>query len=321
MWEFSVFRALGLLLRTLPYVLFRASVVIGIAAALLLAAGLGAGIGQAFSGLRPAVPASTFAFWGGATGLCLVALAVLALRGRILHRVGVGHLALMVEVLDRRPVPVLGNQPALGRSLTAERFGDAAALTALDRLVRGVIRTATGLVDDLLVGTVPVAPLDRAVRATGLHLRLAQGLLESVVLAHALRTRSENAWEAAHDGLVLYTQNARPIMATALGLSLTGWVLAGAVAIGVLPAALSLAALLPDVPGTALLLALVFGWALKATLYDPFAQACLLQLHLRLTRDQDPLPEWRGRLTQVSDKFRQLGERALRWQPRAAPDA
>lgn len=321
MWEFSLFRALGLMVRTSPFLLYRAAVHLGLAAGLVVAAGAGAGIGHVVGGLADETARTSTTVWGGALGLGLGALVVHVLRGRILYHLTAGHLVAMVDALDGRRIPFGRGQIAQARSIVVERFGDVPAMIALDKLVRGVIRTATGLVDGLLVDILPVTAIDRLARAAGVHLRLALGLIDGVVLAHATRTRSENAWEAAHDGLVLYTQNARPMMVNALWLSLVGWALAGLVAVAALSPAATVAAVLPQVPWTGPLLAAVFGWAVKAALYDPFALACMLQLHLRLTEDQEPLPEWRGRLTQVSDKFRLLGERALGWRSGSAQDA
>lgn len=320
MWEFSIFRALGLMIRTWPFVLMRVAIHLVIAAFLVIAARAGAVAGQALSGNMGPVGMSA-ALWGGLAGFLLGTLAVVFLRGRLLHRMTAPHLAALVEALDRRPLPFGRRQVALANAIVVERFGDARAFTMLDTLVRSVIRTATGLVDGLLTDILPVSALDRLARASGAQRRLTLGLIDAVVLAHATRTRSENAWEAAHDGLVLYTQNARPLMVNAVWLSLVGWALAGLVALAAVSPATVLAGALPGVSGAVPFVAVVFGWALKAALYDPIAMACMLQLHLRLTQDQDPLPEWRGRLTQVSDKFRQLGERALGWRAGGVQDA
>lgn len=321
MWDFSIFRALGLVIRTLPFIVLRASVYLGIAAAVAVAAGAGAGLGHALGSLADATAQGSTAVWGGVVGLGLAAALVHLLRGQVLYGVTAGHLALMVEALDGRRLPFGRGQIVRARAIVRDRFGEAPALVALDKLVRGVIRTATGLVDGLLVDILPIRALDRLSRATGLHLGLAGGLIDGVVLAHAARTRSENAWEAAHDGLVLYTQNARPMLGAAVWLSLVGWALAGLVFLAALSPATSVAALLPQVTGAGPLLAALLAWTAKAALYDPFALAYMLQLHLRLTQDQEPLPEWRGRLTQVSDKFRTLGERALGWSAGATQDA
>ncbi len=309
MWDFSVFRALGLLLRTFPFVLFRIAICLAIAVALALGGLAGSAVEQLFGNAAGTVGA----VWGGAAGLLVVAALIHLRRDRLLFVVKAGHIALMVEALDGRRLPVSIGQIGLARAVVSERFVEARSLLALDRLIRAVIRTATRMVDGLLEGFLPLALLDRLVRSTGLHLRLAMGLIVAVVLGHAIRSRSENAWEAAHDGLVLYTQNARPLLTSAVSLQLVGWGLAGVLVLALLSPAATAAAFLPSVPGAALLLAALSAWVAKAALYDPFATACMLQLHLRLTEAQEPLPEWRGRLTQVSDKFRQLGERALGW--------
>lgn len=314
MWEFSVIRALGLLLRTLPLGVCRAAICLAIAGGLVAAAGIGAALGQAAFGLGED---RTAAGWGALLGLGFGVITFRLLRGRLLWPLTAAQIAAMVELLDRRPMPIGRGQVAQARALVRQRFGDAPSLRALDRLVRGVIRTATGLVDGLLVELVPIPALDRLARATGSHLVLTLDLIDGAILAHALRTRSENAWEAAHDGLVLYTQNARTLLTNAFWLALTGWVLAGLLFLATLSALASSV----WVPGVGLLLAAIFAWAVKSAVYDPFALACLVQLELRLADGQDPLPEWRGRLTQVSDKFRQLGDRALRWTAVEAQDA
>ena len=318
MFDFSVFRALGLLIRTMPFVLLRLGWFMAAGAGVGFLAAGGAWLGHRAAGGEVLSPG---AGWGAVAGVAVAALVLGASRKRMMYSLVSGHLAAMVAALDRQPLPFLGGQIATARAIVADRFGDEAALGALDRLVRGVIRTATRLVDDLLRDILPVAVIDRLLRASGVQMALSRGLIEGVVLAHAVRTRSENAWEAAHDGLVLYTQNARPLMANAVWLALTGWGLAGLLALAALPWANVLAAYLPWLPGAAILLALICGWVVKGAVYDPFAQACILQLHQRLTEGQEPLPEWRGRLTQVSDKFRLLGERALGWRTGLAQDA
>ncbi|HLQ20363.1 MAG TPA: hypothetical protein VK146_15420 [Tabrizicola sp.] len=310
MWEFGFFRALGLLVRTLPFLVYRAVVCLGIALVLAFGAATGALIGGLFAAVDGE---ATFAVWGALAGLLLVGGLIQTRRARLLYSLRARHIALMVEALDHRPVPFSTGQFNLAGTLVATRFRDIEAFSALDRLISSVVRTATRMVDGLLEGILPVSILDRLVRGTGLHIWLARPLIEAAILSHSLRTRSENAWEAAHDGLVLYTQNARAMMGTALWLQWVGWAIAGLVLLVALGPAATLAAQLPPVAGTATLLAVLIAGAVKAALYDPFAVACMVRLHRQLTEGQEPLGEWRGRLTQVSDKFRQLGERALGW--------
>jgi hypothetical protein len=140
-----------------------------------------------------------------------------------------------------------------------------------------------------------------------------------VILAHAIRERSENAWEAAHDGLVLYAQNARPMLVNAAWLTLFTWVLSFVVfALMIAPAALVIWLLPGDSTAGMFIFAVVFAWATKVALIEPFALACMLQVFFKVTEGQEPKPEWRGKLAQASAKFRTLGERALGWRPTPA---
>jgi hypothetical protein len=226
----------------------------------------------------------------------------------------------MVEYLDGRPLPYGQGQIAYARAVVTERFGQASALFALDRLVRGVIGVITGLAEGLMT-LLPIPGLNQVFGIIRAWLRLSVGLVDEVILAHAIRTRSENAWEAAHDGLVLYAQFARPMLINAAWLTLISWSLAVAVFAFMLAPAAALIWLLPgEASAGVYVFALIFAWAVKAALIEPFALACMLQVFFSVTEGQEPSPEWRGRLTQISDKFRHLGERAVGWSPDGRPD-
>jgi hypothetical protein len=320
MWDFSIVRAFGLLLRTLPFLIFRALVYFGIAVALILITGAGAGVGYGVGFFGDDDFQSTSAFWGGAAGFGLTAGVVFFLRDYLLYLVKAGHIAVMVEYLEGRPVPLGQGQIAFARQVVTERFGQASALFALDQLVKGVINVITGLIEGVMA-IVPIPGLNRVMGLLRAYLRMAVGLVDEVVLAHAIRTRSENAWEAAHDGLVLYAQNARPMLANAAWLTLVTWILAALVFVVMLAPAAAIATFLP-VDGRAgmFVFAVIFAWAVKAAVIEPFAMACMLQAFFSVTAGQVPLPEWRGRLTQVSDKFRKLGETAVGWEPHPPPN-
>src|SRR5690606_21330322 len=59
--------------------------------------------------------------------------------------------------------------------------------------------------------------------------------------------------------------------------------------------------------------ALIFAWAVKAALIEPFAIACLMQVYFRTVEGQVPDPEWDERIGGVSRKFNEIKERAARW--------
>jgi hypothetical protein len=222
-----------------------------------------------------------------------------------------GHIAVMVELLDGRKIPGGRSQIAYARSVVNERFGQASALFALDQLIKGVVNVVTGLMQGMM-SLLPIPGLDRLMGVVRAYLRLAVGLVDEVILGHAIRSRSDNAWEAAHDGLVLYAQNARPMLGAAAWLTLITWVMSALIFILMLGPAAAVAYLLPgDGSAGLFVFAVLFAWAVKAALIEPFALACLLQVFFAETSDQVPSAEWRGRLTHLSEKFRKLGEQAV----------
>mgnify|MGYP001179604856 CR=1 FL=1 len=316
MWDFSIARALGLMIRTAPFLIFRALVYFGIAAAMVIVTGAGAGAGYGIGLFGDDEFRTTSTMWGGIAGFGLTVGVIFFLRDYLLYMVKAGQIAVMVEYLDGKPLPYGQGQIAYARRVVSERFGQASALFALDRLVRGVIAVITGLVQGVMT-ILPIPGINQIMGAVRAYLKIAVGLVDEVILAHAIRTRSENAWEAAHDGLVLYAQNGRAMLMNAAWITLISWLMAIVVFLVMLAPAAGLVWMLPgEASGGTFIFALIFAWAVKAAVIEPFALACMLQVFFKVTEGQEPQPEWRGRLTQISDKFRQLGERAVGWSPR-----
>lgn len=321
MWDFSVFKALGLMVRTAPFLIFRALVYFAVTSALIIVTGAGAGIGFAVGLSGDADFQASSTFWGGAATFGLMVGVIFFFRDTLLYLVKAGHIAVMVDLMAGKKVPYGHGQLAYAKGAVAERFGQSSALFALDQLIKGVISVITGLMEGLFT-ILPIPGLDRLVAALRAYLRMSVGLVDEVILGHAIRTRSENAWEASHDGLVLYAQNAKAMMVNAGWLTLVSWVLAALVFVGMLaPAAVVVGLFAGDSSAGIYVFAVVFAWAIKVALIEPFAIACMLQVFFNVTEGQDPNPEWRGRLTQISDKFRELGEKAVNWRPDPASDA
>ena len=59
--------------------------------------------------------------------------------------------------------------------------------------------------------------------------------------------------------------------------------------------------------------ALIFAWAVKAALIEPFAIAAMMEVYFRTTDGQTPDPAWDQRIGEVSRKFRDLKEKAANW--------
>ena len=176
-----------------------------------------------------------------------------------------------------------------------------------------MVNAVTGLVQGILT-FIPIPGLDRIMGVVRAYLRLAVGLVDEVILAHALRTRAENPWKSAQEALVLYAQNARPMLINAAWLTLIVWILAFVVFLLMLGPAAAVVYLLPGKATAAMLVfAVLFAWAVKAALIEPFALACLLQVYFKETEGEVPNPEWAAKLESASGKFRKMGERAISW--------
>ncbi|HMO72469.1 MAG TPA: hypothetical protein PKC84_12670 [Paracoccaceae bacterium] len=313
MWDFSLGEALRLMVRTAPFLVFRMVVYFGVTAVLILATGTGAGFGWGIGLAGDEAFRATSTVYGGIAGFGIAAGIIFFLRDYLLYIVKAGHIAVMVEMMQGGQVPGGQGQIDHARKVVTERFGQASALFALDQLIKGVVAAITGLVQGLLA-ILPIPGLDRIMVVVRAWLRLAVGLVDEVILAHAIRTRATNPWASAREALVLYGQNARPMLVNAAWLALFVWGLSFGVFLLMLAPAAFVVWLLPGTwSAGGFVFALVFAWAVKAALIEPFAIACLLQVFFRVTEGQTPDPEWEARLTSASAKFRTLGERAVAW--------
>ena len=240
-------------------------------------------------------------------------------REYILYIVKAGHIAVLVELIEAKPMPEGRSQIEHGRVVVTERFAQASVLFAVDQLIKGVLRAITGLVRGILT----ILPIPGVRQLTGiLHafLRVAIGFIDEVILAYAIKTGSTNPWASAKDALVLYGQNYKVMLKNAAWLAIIVYLLSFVVFLVMLAPAALVVYLMPGAwAAGGFLFALLFSWAVKAALLEPFAITCLMQVYFKTIEGQQPDPEWDARLEQMSKKFRDLKARAFGSQAR--PDA
>ncbi|TDQ60406.1 hypothetical protein ATL17_3293 [Maritalea mobilis] len=311
MWDFSFSKSMGLMRQTAPFLLFRMAVYFIVAVSIVLITGTGAGIGYGVGFMGDADFQGTTTFWGGGIGLALTLGIIFFLREYTLYMVKAGHIAVMIEALDGRELPQ--NQVAYAQTIVKNHFGKASILFGIDQLVKGVINAITGLLQGLM-SLLPVPGLDRIMGVVRAYLKVAVGLLDEVVLAHILRTNAENPWHGAREALVLYGQNAKPMMINAAWVTLFVYLLSFLVFLVMLAPAGLVVYLMPGAwSAGGIVFAILFAWAVKAALIEPFAIACLLQAFFKVTDGQVPNPEWEERLEGASKKFKELGNKAAGW--------
>ena len=311
MWDFSIRRALGLMLKTLPFIIFRLMVYFGVALAYVLMTGIGAGVGWGIGGFGEEGFRAASTFWGGLIGFGIVGAIMYALREYLLYVVKAGHIAVLVELIDGGSLPEGRGQLQHASGVIRERFGQASLLFAVDQLIKGVLRSITGMFRTLF-RLLPIPGAQTLLRIVEGFLRMAVGFIDEVILAYCIRTRADNAWEASRESLVLYGQNARPMLKNAAWLTLFVYGLAFIIFLVMLAPAALVAYLIPGGwSATGVVVALIFAWSVKAALLEPFAVACMMQAYFKAIEGQQPDPEWEARLDGMSSKFRRLKEKAV----------
>ncbi|MGX5721378.1 hypothetical protein [Shinella zoogloeoides] len=308
MWDFSIGRTIGILARTMPFILMRMAIYFVITLAFILATGTGAGIGYGVGSLSDSP--ESFAIWGGIFGMGFVGVAVYWAREWLLYMVKAAHIAVIVKLIDGEALPDGKGQVAYGREIVTARFGEANVLFALDQLIKGVIAAITGLIGGI-AAFLPIPGLDGIARFANTVIRLSLTYVDEIILGYNIRTNSDNVWESSRHGLVLYAQNGMKMVKNAVWLSVFLWLLSILVfVLALAPVAAILYAFPGEIAGLSFVVAIVFAWAFKAAVLEPFAIAALMAVYFDTIRGQVPDPEWDAKLTGASEKFRALAENA-----------
>lgn len=311
MWDFRIGQSIGLMVKTLPFLLFRLAVYFGVALAYVLMTGVGAGVGWGIGGFGDEGFRAATTFWGGAIGFGVVGVIMYVLREYLLYMVKAGHIAVLVELFEGQSLPQGRGQIQHATASVKERFGQASALFAVDQLIKGVLRTLIGLVRGVF-GVLPVPGAQQFLRVVQMFLRIAVGFIDEVILAYSFRTRADNPWGASRDGLVLYGQNLKPMFKNAAWLALIVYGLSFVIFLVMLAPAALVAYLIPGGwSATGVVMALLFAWSVKVAVLEPFAITCMMQAYFKAIEGQQPDPEWEARLDGMSSKFRRLKERAV----------
>jgi hypothetical protein len=318
MWDFSFGRALEMILRTMPFIILRLAVYLGIAVAYLIAVGFGAGSGFVI-GHAWADPGARMAgaFWGGLIGFAIVSGVLYLAREYLLYLVKAAHIAVMVELMDGHPIPAGQGQIAFGTQFVKNHFAESSILFGVDQVVKGVLRVIIGMLNSI-TNFIPIPALQTLMRMIDAVIRMSLTYVDEVILAYLIRTRTTNPWDTARDGLILYAQNYKHFLKNAVWLSLFMWGTTFVIFLFLIGPA---GAVVWMFPGSntglwALAFAIIFAIALKKALLEPLAIAALMQVFFKTIEGQTPDPEWKARLDSASAKFGELGQKAAGWIPR-----
>lgn len=316
MWDFSFTRSIGMILRTLPFIVLRLIVYVGIAVAYVFTTGIGAVVGFGFGHLSTDSGAhATGAFWGGLIGFAVVSGVLYLAREYLLYLVKAAHIAVLVEVLDGKSVPMGQGQIAYGANFVKTHFTESSVLFGVDQIIKGVLRTITGTINSIMM-IIPIPALQTLARIVESIIRMSLTYVDEIILAYLIRTRTPNPWASAEDALILYAQNYKHFLKNAMWLSVFMWGLTAIIFFLFLAPATAIAIMFPGNSALwAFGFAIVFAIAVKKALLEPLAIASLMQVYFKTIEGQTPNAEWKDRLNTASRKFQELGGKAAAWIP------
>ena len=218
------------------------------------------------------------------------------------------HTAVMTEFIVHGRGPD-GGQVAHGRKQVTERFKDTSIMFAVDQLVDGVVKRIVRSVVRI-ANILPIPGIDSLGKLLERVALASSTYVDESILSRAYAKREQNVWGVAHEGVVLYAQAWKPIVANAVVLSLIGYVEFFLLLVILGLPALAIAAVLPAAGPALGVMVVVAAWMLKLAVADAWSLAATLLAYHRTTLEMEPDPEWVARLEGMSDKFKELGRKA-----------
>jgi hypothetical protein len=291
-----------ILVRTAPYLF------------LLIAVYLLVGIGV---GMYLAIVVVLAKIFGGAGGLVfLIGFVILGgllrlVRNYVIYMIKAGHVAVITELIHKGTLPDGVNQVEYGRRVVTGRFKSISALFVVDQLVKGVLRALNRTVVRM-ADILPIPGLDALVKLVNTVIRFAVTYVDEAILSYSLSRPEEEVFESCKQGVVLYAQNWKPILKTAVGLAFVNLV-AFIVLFAVLIIPFGPLAMVATSGGWKFFwfaMAAILAYCLKLALMNPFSLVAMIITYNRAVAGQVPNPQWEANLESVSSKFRELKEKA-----------
>lgn len=309
MWDFQLAQAFSAMARTAPFLVVRMLVYFGIAMLYILATGTGGALGYGFTSFGDGE--GNGAFYGALIGFAGASGVLYWVREYILYLVKAGHIAVLVKLYDGDELPRGKAQIEHAVAMVKERFKESSLLFALDQLIKGVLKAITGIVQGAS-HLLPIPGLDSLVRVLNGIIRLSLSYVDEIILAKIIRDDAVNPWETGRQALVLYVQCYKTMIKNAVWLWLLMWGVTLVIFLIMVGPSFAVLALVPgDLGFWAFVIAFVLAWSVKMALIEPLILYAYMQVYFRTIEGQTPDPEWEQRLTQVSDKFRELKDKAL----------
>jgi hypothetical protein len=303
MSDFSLLAATRAIEKSMPYVLYRLLVCLGVALAYLFSALIGAGTLIAFGFL--AKNPGVFAPFGAVLGFVGCGYLMYRLRSWFLYAVKAGQLALLNEQAQGRAIPEGKAQIDYAKQKVEEYFPRGSELLELDEAAKRTLA-------DIPKGH-PAPDGEPASPAATFKTRLLGRLYaqnDQAVLAWHFQSGADNPWRSAASALTALSAHYGELLKYRIYASLfEGFGFIASFAVLSVPFK-NIAGVLPVSVGFwPYVFAGVFAWTLKAAFFEPIAQAAIMNSLFHLI-GHHPDPAQEAALERRSEAFREIRERA-----------
>lgn len=309
--------ALGLVVKTMPYVLIRFAVLVVATLVSVLWFGITIG-GASFLGgkVHPWVGFGWFIAGCGIYGW----LWSILLRYS-LYLMKCGHIAVLTELITTGELKTeSGGMFEYGKKIVTERFGQVNVLFALDILVDGVVRAFNRTLE-WFGSIIPIPGFQGLVNLATTIFHAATTYLDETIFSYYLARGEDNPWRGGKDGIIYYCQNNKEILKTAAWCVLFDYLLTGVAWLVMLAPAALLTSVMPLVGGWTFLVAILFAINFRQAFLKPlFLTMIMLKFHLTI-RGQRINEEWDTKLTRLTPKFAKIKDKIDGYLPAQAAEA
>ena len=303
--------AVGLLLKTLPYIAVRLAILVGVSIATIIWFG-GTFGGGAFLSEK----VHPWLGWGWlVSGMGIYGWIWMTVVRYSLYLIKCGHIAVLTELITTDKISS-GDKGMFqhGKDVVTEKFGQVNVLFALDALITGVVNAFNRTLD-FVSSILPIPGLHALTNIVEGVLRAATTYIDETIFSYNLARGEENPWRGGRDGLIYYCQNCKEILKTAAFCVVIDYVLTAIAWFVMLAPAAVLTYILPFIGGWSFLVAILFAMNFRQAVLKPlFLIMIMTKFHVSV-RGQAINLEWDERLAGISNKFGKIKDKIVGYTP------
>lgn len=290
-------QAKELYLKTMKFVWLKLALGMGVVLLSILWLAICFGIGTLFGG--GLIYFFTFIVWIAGTGV---------INSIITHYFGylvkAGHIAILTEAITTGHIPE--NQFEVASAKVKERFGTSNVYFVIDKLISSSVKQLQSGLDsvDNMLGNLPGVGI--IISFSKVLVSISLGYVDECCLGYTFYKKDQDAFKSAADGVVIYFQNWKSLLKSALGTALFvilvtfAFTLIPFILFGAIFAALNLSKLL------AFFLAVLVALSIKTAFIDSYVLTKTMLSYMKLAPDTQITFNLYDKLCKLSSKFKEL---------------